>query len=674
MEDNFIIKNTLFNKKNCYFCTLASNEYTLKVLALYSSLKEHCPSFHFWICCMDDEIFTSIKGLELEDITLFKVKEIETSEILKVKQSRMKNEYCWTLKPFIIKYLLDKFNLEALIYMDGDIFFFSDPTETFNYLKNHSVLLCPQRDLEWAHNIYGYYQAGFIGFKNDEYGLAALNWWKDKCLEWCFIKADPEHQRFGDQKYLDRIPELFKGVLISKNLGLDAAPWNCIYNNNYNIYQRNNELYIEDFKLLCFHFACISIFNEEEYDLWTFDYIPMKDIVKEKIYSHYISRLQRVLQYLRDYSKINVSSLFSTSSPKNAKTYFKLEAKNVTSDNAFNDNYKVKSPLVEISIPAEILPKDVSNTRPKASAYSFCSIVNEYNLPKFLALYKSLQAHASGFHIWICALDEYIFNILNDMHLKNCTIIPSSHIENNHVIRAKSSRNLLEYSWTLKPVFIEYLIENHGVDSLIYCDADIFLYSSPEDLIEEWKGHSVFMCRQRRDYEEEKMYGGFQSSLIGFKNTINSLSIIKWWKEKCLKWCYAMPDIENKLFSDQRYLDEIPLLFSDIKLIEHPGINSAPWNINKKNIYYNNGEIYIDGVRLISYNFENLKILSPTEFDLYSSPSVKLSEKDIKNLYGPYIKEIQKVLTSLQESHSSLIYQLYKDRSQTSSINYFKSN
>ena len=38
-------------------------------------------------------------------------------------------------------------------------------------------------------------------------GIAALRWWRERCIEWCYDCV--EGDRFADQRYLDRLPGMF---------------------------------------------------------------------------------------------------------------------------------------------------------------------------------------------------------------------------------------------------------------------------------------------------------------------------------------------------------------------------------------------------------------------------------------------------------------------------------
>ena len=58
--------------------------------------------------------------------------------------------------------------------------------------------------------------------RNDNNGLTALKWWKDKSIEWCYKKK--ENGKFGDQMYLNEMAN-FPGVHSINHLG-GLANWN----------------------------------------------------------------------------------------------------------------------------------------------------------------------------------------------------------------------------------------------------------------------------------------------------------------------------------------------------------------------------------------------------------------------------------------------------------------
>lgn len=607
--------NTKYN-----FCTVTGKEYLFKALALYWSLNKNSDKFHLWICCIDDVTYSTITSLNLNHLTAFKVSDIEDKQLLSIKTKRKTNEYCWTLKAALIQYVLNHYNVNALIYCDSDMFFFSDPEPIFNEWVGYSILLCPQRDLEWVHDVYGYYQAGLIGFKKDKQGLDALSWWKERCIEWCFAEPQRDRERFGDQKYLDKLPILFESIKIMKNLGVDAAPWNTIYNNNFNIYEKNNDIFIEKDKLIAYHFACVTIFNHEEFDLWTLDHLSINSIIKTKIYLPYIEIIRNIIKSTEKRVKKDFKQFFTDKDVSEAKTYFKYNQFNITSSQY--DQY-----------------------------YFLCTVVSKDYLIKALTLYYSLKK-VSNFHIWICCVDNIAFRTLSELDLKNATIIHVEEIEDDELLDAKKNRNITEYCWTLKAPLTLYLLKKYGLESLIYCDSDIYFFSNPKEILKEWQGYSFFMCRQRDDYEFEKIHGGFQAGLLGFRNDKRALDILNWWKKRCIEWCYNTPEPERERWGDQKYLDKVPLLFTGIKIVNHLGINAAPWNIvinNNYKVTKKNNDVFIDDYKLIVYHFGSMKIFNKIEYDLWKINPITFNDTIINLIYIPYINDLKKSINRIQE-------------------------
>ena len=208
------------------FCTLFNSNYLSRGLVMYESLLKHCDNFHLYIFAFDDKCYDFLKSQNYNHVTVVSLNEFENDELLRIKPSRSKSEYCWTCSSSTILYSINKFGLKHCTYIDADILFYSNPRVLVDEMGDKSVLITAHRytSLYDQSLISGKYCVQFITFKNDERGMKALNWWKDSCIEWCYAKVEDE--KFGDQKYLDEFEKRFEGIYKLKHLGGGLAPWN----------------------------------------------------------------------------------------------------------------------------------------------------------------------------------------------------------------------------------------------------------------------------------------------------------------------------------------------------------------------------------------------------------------------------------------------------------------
>ncbi len=209
-----------------YFCTLFNSHYLSRGLAAYQSLKKNCSDFHLYIFAFDAATFSVLSEMNFENVTVISLKDFEDEQLLSVKQGRTVAEYCWTCTPSVIKYVLDTFNVDSCTYIDSDLYFFSDPSILFDEKKDSSILITRHRFskdyIQYEKN--GIYNVQFMYFKNNEAGRNTISWWRERCIEWCYSKA--EDGKFGDQKYLDDWTTRFKEVHVLENTGGGVAPWN----------------------------------------------------------------------------------------------------------------------------------------------------------------------------------------------------------------------------------------------------------------------------------------------------------------------------------------------------------------------------------------------------------------------------------------------------------------
>lgn len=273
------------------FCTLFDSYYLHKGVATYLSLEKVTDDFHLYIMAFDNECYETLKGFGFKHATVELVDDFETPELLAIKPTRTRAEYCWTCGSSITYHFMKKYNLDSLTYIDADMMFVTSPQVLVEEIGNCSVGLSPHFDGK-NDDVAGRFCVQFVYFKNDENGMAALEWWKDRCIEWCFCRY--EDGRFGDQKYLDYMPEKFNGVHEFTNRGCGIAPWNMHeykYGDDFCFKYQNI-----DYQAVFYHFhGTIFTYENEKLSL-TMKYDDAKKIEKEKIFYPYIDLMKHVYE------------------------------------------------------------------------------------------------------------------------------------------------------------------------------------------------------------------------------------------------------------------------------------------------------------------------------------------------------------------------------------------
>lgn len=216
-----------------HFVTLFDSNFLPMGMCLHASLMQHAQPFHLWILCMDELVEQQLNLLSLPHISLIPLREVETRDLLGIKESRTRAEYCWTLTPFSPQFVFDRdLDVSQVTYLDADLYFFDSPRKLLQELEDSGkqVLItehayAPEYDQSATS---GKFCVQFMTFKRANGGIRVLTWWQARCLEWCFNRI--EDGKFGDQKYLDDWPERFPDeVHIASQNEKMLAPWNVRY-------------------------------------------------------------------------------------------------------------------------------------------------------------------------------------------------------------------------------------------------------------------------------------------------------------------------------------------------------------------------------------------------------------------------------------------------------------
>ena len=243
--------------------------------------------------CMDDKSYKYLNDNPLNNVQIIHIKELEKKfPLLKIaKLNRNRIEYFFTCSPAVCNYVMDQFDfIDSITYLDADLYFFSDPKKVFDEIENKSIAIIEHR-FHWTTKRqlkYGRFNVGWVTFKNDSEGKKCLIQWMENCLDWCYQKV--EKDRFGDQKYLNRWPSLYKNLYVIQNKGANVAIWNIP---NYHLSFKEDKIFIDNQQLIFYHFANIDQINKSTFNTnLSRVFINLKGILLNKIYIPYLRELK----------------------------------------------------------------------------------------------------------------------------------------------------------------------------------------------------------------------------------------------------------------------------------------------------------------------------------------------------------------------------------------------
>ena len=245
---------------------------------------------------MNDPAYEALQNLDLPGIYPIRLRDFEEGDapLAVAKSNRGLIEYYFTCTPSLPLYILrENPSVEMITYLDSDLFFFSDPAVLFDEFGDNSVGIIGHRfpPALKASEVFGLYNVGFLIFRRDAAGMACLNWWRDRCNEWCYDHLD--NGRFADQKYLDSWARMFPGVVELRHKGANLAPWNLA---NYRITRKDGKVMVDEQELIFFHFHGFKPITRIVYTLNFEDYqIHATQPIVRNIYAPYALARRRSL-------------------------------------------------------------------------------------------------------------------------------------------------------------------------------------------------------------------------------------------------------------------------------------------------------------------------------------------------------------------------------------------
>lgn len=265
-----------------------------------------------------------------------------------------------------------------------------------------------------------------------------------------------------------------------------------------------------------------------------------------------------------------------------------------------------------------------------------------------MALYESLRHHCSSFQLWVLCMDRESYKVLSQLSLSHVRLIAVEDFEkgDEELLRAKGNRTRIEYYFTCTPSLPLFILKNcPEVDMITYLDADLFFFADPAALYNEIADHAIAIIGHRfpPNLLENEKYGIYNVGWVSFKRDDSAFSCLRWWRERCLDWCYDRV-VEGK-FADQKYLDDWPIRFPGVVVLRHKGANVAPWNLAACTIQKEGAQVLVDEQPLIFFHYHGFKQLKSWLYDPnLAAYKVKPTKVVLRSIYAPYIAALRKTV------------------------------
>jgi glycosyltransferase involved in cell wall biosynthesis len=176
--------------------------------------------------------------------------------------------------------------------------------------------------------------------------------------------------------------------------------------------------------------------------------------------------------------------------------------------------------------------------------------------------------------------------------------------------------DIMEFNTAIKPFVFQWLFRTTDLDSIIYLDPDIRVYSHMtrlEDLLSD--GHSAVLTphitrpvedgRVPNDYNMLQA-GVFNLGFAAFSRCSEAEHFLAWWGRRLET--QACVDLPHNLFTDQRWCDLAPCFMDRLHILKEPGFNVAYWNLTERSLTQSADNWLVNGEPLVFFHFSGIDI------------------------------------------------------------------
>lgn len=276
-----------------------------------------------------------------------------------------------------------------------------------------------------------------------------------------------------------------------------------------------------------------------------------------------------------------------------------------------------------------------------------CTIVSPNYLPFARTLAQSYLRHHPGQVFFVLIVANLHEKQIFDTESFTAVLMDEISLPDIHCLAMKF--DILELNTNVKPTFMKYLLAHYGLETLIYLDPDIYVYSPLDPIYEMLKSASVVLTPHLTapllqdnfsPSEQDHLYNGtYNLGFIAISRRPEVARMLDWWETRCLHQGFS--EGRSGLFVDQKWINLAPGMFDGIGICRNLGCNMAYWNLQERSLVEIAGNYSVNSITpLCFFHFSGLEVDDPTILSKNTNRFTLANRPDLTSLFSHYRAEV----------------------------------
>ena len=278
----------------------------------------------------------------------------------------------------------------------------------------------------------------------------------------------------------------------------------------------------------------------------------------------------------------------------------------------------------------------------------FFSIVSTNYLAYAKTLFASIRTFYPDSELVLCIVDDPA--VAQAELGDHCRVLPVRSLGLPHADHFFFRYGVMELNTAVKPYVFRWIFEHiaSARDGVMYIDPDIQFFRRL-DAVEELFDRGALavltphltapLYDDKTPSELSIMRAGvYNCGFVAIADHPFRKQMIDWWAQRLEFGAFVDP--EAGLFTDQKWIDLVPGLFPDVRVLRHPGYNVAYWNLLHRPLAKVGDQYTAAGEPIAFFHFSGIDPHDPTVF---SKHQTRFSEADL----GPFVPMFRAYINEL---------------------------